>query len=83
MKTYVIGTDKRHLSQDASYEYPQHMFSWRDKKNLIFLGLKKHHEVSGILVWWKEVYVWRGVGCLFMLNIQILSSYHTYYKNLL
>ena len=41
MKTYVIGTDKKSLSWGTSYQYPQHMFSWRNKKNINIIRLKK------------------------------------------
>ena len=32
-KTYVVGTHKKCL-QGTSYEYPQHIFLWRNKKNI-------------------------------------------------
>ena len=32
MKMYVVGTHKKVLCQSASNEYPQRMFSWRNKK---------------------------------------------------
>ena len=34
--TYVVGTHKKRLTSD---EYPQYMFTWRNKKNIIWIPL--------------------------------------------
>ena len=36
MKTYVVGTHWKRLR--ASNEYPQHMFSWRNNKDISTFG---------------------------------------------
>ena len=38
---FLISPRKHMLCRDPSNEYPQHMFSWRNKKNINTFGLKK------------------------------------------
>ena len=39
----------------ASNEYPQHMFSWRNKKNINTFGLKKKHLIKSQLWFWNRI----------------------------
>ena len=39
MKTYVVDTQKKKNLVGASNEFPQHIFSWRNKKNIMRIPL--------------------------------------------
>ena len=41
MKTYVVSTSLKGPHQGACSEYPQHIFLWRNKRNINILLLKK------------------------------------------
>ena len=47
--------------QGASNEYPQHMFAWRNKKNISIFWMKK---MPYLLLWFQALVYWRHQGQL-------------------
>ena len=43
-KLYIVGTHLWHLAV-ASNEYPQHTFSWRNKKKYFYAGTPSYHQL--------------------------------------